>query len=118
MNADSTLRPTVHISGDTLALDQRVRDQVLSEATQLQQRHPEETLGLRIRIMEEFDNLHGHRVRCEVIATLRERRQVIVREARKQAAEAIAHAFASAKRQLRRLRKRIVDVPQLAANSS
>ncbi|MGA7979724.1 MAG: HPF/RaiA family ribosome-associated protein [Chromatiaceae bacterium] len=118
MSAESTSPPSVHISGDTLALDQAVRDQVLSEANKLQRRHPDETLGLRVRIMEEFDRLHGHRVRCEVVTTLRERRQVIIREAKKQAAEAIAEAFAATKRQLRRLRQRGANRPQLAVNDS
>jgi ribosome-associated translation inhibitor RaiA len=118
MNAQSTPLPSVHIGGDTLALDRTVRSRVLEEAEKLQRRHPEEHIGLRVQIMEEFDRLHGHRVRCEVVATLKERRQIVVREAKKQWAEAITQAFAGAKRQIRRLRHRLTDRPQLAANDS
>jgi ribosome-associated translation inhibitor RaiA len=118
MNTKPTSPPRIDITGDTLALDQRVRAQVLEAAARLRERHPEEHLGLRVRIMEEFDQLHGHRTRCEIAVSLRERRQLIVREARKQWQEAIAQAFGTAQRQLRRLRHRAFERAPLAANDA
>ncbi|MEJ2327364.1 MAG: HPF/RaiA family ribosome-associated protein [Chromatiaceae bacterium] len=118
MNVEPTSPPHIDITGDTLALDQRVRAQVLEEATRLQGRRPEEHLGLRIRIMEELDRVHGHRTRCEIVVSLRDRRQVVVREARKQSHEAIAQAFGTVQRQLRRLRHRTFERPPLAANEA
>lgn len=103
---DESRSRTVHISGDTLALDKAVRDRVEGEAAALQQRHPDVELELRVRIAEELDQIHGHRVRCELVATAGNRRQVVVREAQKDAMAAIAGAFGSAKRQLRRLAHR------------
>lgn len=118
MNTKPTSPPHIDITGDTLALDQRVRTQVLDAAARLGGRHPEEQLGLRVRIMEEFDQVHGHRTRCEIAVSLRERRQVVVREARKQWQDAIAQAFVAAQRQLRRLRHRAFERPPLAANDA
>jgi ribosome-associated translation inhibitor RaiA len=71
-----------------------------------------------VKIAEEFDQRHGHRVRCELVATTDARQQVVVREAQKDPLAAIAGAFASAKRQLRRLSLRgprlaIAATPQL-----
>jgi ribosome-associated translation inhibitor RaiA len=90
----------------------------LEAAARLRGRHPEEHLGLQVRIMEEFDQLHGHRTRCEIAVSLGERRQVVVREARKQWQEAIAQAFGTAQRQLRRLRHRAFERTPLAANDA
>lgn len=107
----------VHISGDTLALDQDLRARLQAEASRLQGRYPETPIQLRVKIAEEFDQRHGHRVRCELVAATGERQQIVVREAQKDPLAAIANAFASAKRQLRRLSLRrprlsLVPAPQ------
>lgn len=104
----------VHISGDTLALDRAIRERVEAGAAGLQQRYPDLPMELRVRIAEEFDQLHGHRVRCELVATAGKGRQVVVREAQKDAMAAIAGVFTSAKRQLRRLAHRGPAVPETA----
>ena len=98
----------IKISGDTLALDKAIRRQIESEAQKLALRFPEEQIETRARINEEFDPLHGHRVRCELRADLGHGRQLVVRDARKDPAEAIREVFATAKRNLRRLRRRLV----------
>lgn len=98
----------IKISGDTLALDKAIRRQIESEAQKLAQRFPDEQIDALARINEEFDPLHGHRIRCELRANLGQGRQLVIREARKDAAEAITEAFSGAKRSLRRLRRRLV----------
>jgi ribosome-associated translation inhibitor RaiA len=118
MNAEPTASANLKITGDTLALDPHVREQVLAEATRLQGRHPEEHLGLQVRIMEEFDQINGHRTRCEIALSMRDRRQLFVREANKQSDQAIAQAFGTAHRQLRRLRHRAFSRPPLAAHNA
>lgn len=102
----------LNISGDTLALDKGVRERLQTEAAGLRQRYPDLPLDLRVRIAEEFDQLHGHRVRCELVASAGKGRQIVVREAQKDPMAAIAGAFASAKRQLRRLAHRGPSAPQ------
>lgn len=105
----------LHISGDTLALDQALRARLQAEASSLQGRYPDTPIRLRVKIAEEFDQRHGHRVRCELVAATDARQQVVVvREAQKDPLAAIASAFASAKRQLRRLSLR---PPRLAIAS-
>lgn len=108
---DNSPSTSLHISGDTLALDQALRARLQAEANNLQGRYPDLPIQLRVKIAEEFDQRHGHRVRCELVAAAGERRQVIVREAHKEALAAIAGAFASAKRQLRRLSLRRPSLP-------
>lgn len=108
----------LHISGDTLALDRALRARLQAEASSLQDRYPDTPIRLSVKIAEEFDQRHGHRVRCELVATTDARQQVVVREAQKDPLAAIAGAFASAKRQLRRLSLRgsrlaIAATPQL-----
>jgi ribosome-associated translation inhibitor RaiA len=98
----------IKISGDTLALDKAIRRQIENEAKKLALRFPDEQIDALARINEEFDPLHGHRVRCELRANLGQGRQLVVRDARKDAAEAITEVFGSAKRSLRRLRRRLV----------
>ncbi|MGE5154311.1 MAG: HPF/RaiA family ribosome-associated protein [Bdellovibrio bacteriovorus] len=97
----------ITISGDTLALDKAIRRQIESEAQRLAERFPEERIEARARINEEFDPLHGHRVRCELRADLGRGRQLVVRDARKDAAEAIREVFGTARRNLRRLRRQM-----------
>jgi ribosome-associated translation inhibitor RaiA len=99
----------ITISGDTLALDKAIRRQIENEAQRLAERFPEERIDARARISEEFDPLHGHRVRCELRADLGQGRQLIVREARKDAAEAIRAVFVAARRNVRQLRRRLAD---------
>lgn len=106
--AQSPLPPNVHIGGDTLALDRALRHLIATEAQDLQQRFRDQTVDLRVRIGEELDQIRGHQVRCEIVASLAERRQVIVREFRKDPRLAITEGFAAAKVQLRRLRRRSV----------
>jgi ribosome-associated translation inhibitor RaiA len=97
----------IKISGDTLALDKAIRRQIESEALKLSQRFPDEQIDALARINEEFDPLHGHRIRCELRANLGQGRQLVIREARKDATEAITEVFGAAKRSLRRLRRRL-----------
>lgn len=98
----------ITISGDTLALDKAIRRQIESEAQRFAERFPEERIEARARINEEFDPLHGHRVRCELRADLGRGRQIVIREARKDAAEAIREAFGAARRSVRQLRRRMM----------
>ncbi len=104
----------IQISGDTLALDADIRRQMEMEAEKLAGRLSGGLIGARARICEEFDPLHGHQVRCELRAEIRGR-QVFVREARKDAAEAIAKVFESALRSARRVPRRTTLNP-LPAN--
>jgi ribosome-associated translation inhibitor RaiA len=97
---------SVRISGDTLALDRKLVRRINKHADALNQSAPDQTLDLQVRIAEEFDQYKGHRVRCELIATLSAKRQIIVREAQKKAEEAIDTAFAGLKSKLRRHRIR------------
>ncbi|MFD2111816.1 HPF/RaiA family ribosome-associated protein [Thiorhodococcus fuscus] len=95
----------IKIGGDTLALDADIRRQIESEAKKFADRFPDERVDAHVTIKEEFDPLHGHRVRCELSAKLCSGRQVLVRDARKNAAEAIEEVFVSARRSVRRLRR-------------
>jgi len=105
---EPTLPPNLHIGGDTLALDRGLRRLIMGEAREIQGRFPDQNVDLRVRIEEEFDPARGHQVRCEIVASLTGRRQVIVREFRKQPREAIVEAFGTTKSQLRRLRRRAI----------
>lgn len=113
---------SVRISGDTLALDKRLRRLIESSAAAIQQSFPNRGVEVQARIAEEFDQLHGHRVRCELIATAAERQQIIVREAQKKPEDAISAAFAGLKNQLRRLRFRhltkVIETPDLRATGT
>jgi ribosome-associated translation inhibitor RaiA len=93
------------IGGDTLALDADIRRQIESEAQTFAARFPDGQIDARITIQEEFDPLHGHRVRCELSARIGAGRQVVVREAHKTAGEAIREVFNVAGRNVRRLRR-------------
>jgi ribosome-associated translation inhibitor RaiA len=104
----------IQISGDTLALDKSIRRQIETEAQKLAERFPDERIETRARINEEFDPLHGHRVRCELRADLGRGRQLVVRDARKDPAEAIREVFVSARRNVRMLRRRLAVNPQSA----
>jgi ribosome-associated translation inhibitor RaiA len=97
----------IKISGDTLALDKAIRRQIEREAQKLAERFPDEDINALARINEEFDPLHGHRVRCELRANLGQGRQIVVRDARKDPAEAISEVFGTAMRNVRRLRRRL-----------
>ena len=105
---EATLPPNLHIGGDLLALDRSLRRLIVAETRQLRERFPDQTVDLRVRIGEEFDPARGKQIRCEVVASLVDRRQVVVREFRKEARQAITEAFAAAKVQRRRLRRRSV----------
>jgi ribosome-associated translation inhibitor RaiA len=96
------------IGGDMLALDAAIRRQIETEARKLTDRFPGEPIEAQVNVQEEFDQLHGHRVRCELSAKLGAGRQVVVREARKVASEAISEVFSAARRNVRRLRRRSV----------
>lgn len=54
----------INIGGDTLALDGEIRRHIENEVAKLAARFPGEDLEARATIQEEFDPLHGHRVRC------------------------------------------------------
>ncbi len=97
---------SVRISGDTLALDRKLVRRINRHADALAQSAPGQALDLQVRIAEEFDQLRGHRVRCELVASLSPRRQIIVREAQKKAEESIDTAFSGLKTKLRRQRVR------------
>jgi ribosome-associated translation inhibitor RaiA len=99
---------SVRISGDTLALDRKLVRRINRHADALVQSTPGQPLDIQVRIAEEFDQLRGHRVRCELIADLSPRRQIIVREAQKKAEESIDTAFAGLKTKLRRQRVRTI----------
>jgi len=92
------------IGGDMLALDADIRRQIESETRKLTDRFPGEQFDTQVTIKEEFDQLNGHRVRCELSARLSSGHQVVVRDARKSAADAIEEVFNSARRSVRRLR--------------
>ncbi|MGQ9660047.1 MAG: HPF/RaiA family ribosome-associated protein [Thermochromatium sp.] len=94
------------IGGDMLALDAAIRRQIEEEARKLTDRFPGERIEAQVNIQEEFDQLHGHRIRCELSAKLGAGRQMVMREARKVASEAISEVFAAARRNVRRLRRR------------
>ncbi|MTW21446.1 HPF/RaiA family ribosome-associated protein [Allochromatium palmeri] len=96
------------IGGDMLALDAAIRRQIEAETRKLVDRFPSEPIEAQVNVQEEFDQLHGHRVRCELSAKLGSGRQVVVREARKVAAEAISEVFSTARRNVRRLRRQSV----------
>jgi len=100
------LPPNLHIGGDMLALDRTLRRLIAAESRHLTERFPDQGIDLRVRIGEEFDPARGHQVRCEIVASLTDRRQLVVREFRKDPGQAITEAFAAAKVQLRRLRRR------------
>ena len=87
-----------------LALDADIRRQIESEARKLTDRFPGENFDAQVTIREEFDQLNGHRVRCELSARLSSGHQVLVRDARKSAKDAIAEVFNAARRSVRRLR--------------
>jgi ribosome-associated translation inhibitor RaiA len=105
----------IQISGDTLALDKAIRRQIETEAQKLAERFPEERIDAKARINEEFDPLHGHRVRCELRADLGRGRQLVVRDARKDPAEAIREVFVTARRNVQRLRRRLTVAAQPTA---
>lgn len=94
---------SVRISGDFLALDQRVKTLINQHAQAIQESFPGRHYDIQARIAEEFDQLNGHRIRVELIASSPERQQIIVREAKKKAEESIKAAFTSLKGKLRRL---------------
>jgi ribosome-associated translation inhibitor RaiA len=100
---------SVRISGDTLALDRKIRRRIERHSRALEQSLSTLALDIHARIAEEFDPLKGHRVRCELVTTTKDRQQVIVREAQKKAEDAIDAAFAGLKPKLRRLRGRRLD---------
>jgi ribosome-associated translation inhibitor RaiA len=97
---------SVRISGDMLALDRKIVQRIKRHAEELEQSLPNRQVDIQAKIAEEFDQLHGHRVRCELVTASAERQQVIVREACKKAEEAIDTAFSGLKTKLRRLRTR------------
>lgn len=97
---------SVRITGDTLALDRKLIRRINGHADKLSPSASDQSLDLQVRIAEEFDELRGHRVRCELVATLSPRRQIVVREAHKKAEDAIDAAFSGLKLKLRRQRIR------------
>lgn len=107
------------IGGDLLALDATIRRQIEAEARKLVDRFPSEPIEAQVTVQEEFDPVHGHRVRCELSTKLGAGRQIVVREARKVAAEAISEVFTAARRNVRRLRRQnvlnLAAVPTAAA---
>jgi ribosome-associated translation inhibitor RaiA len=102
---------SVRISGDTLALDRKIVRRIRRHTEALEQSFPSRRFEIEAKIAEEFDQLRGHRVRCELLATTADRQQVIVREAQKKPEEAIDAAFAGLKPKLRRLRPRSLEKP-------
>ncbi len=94
---------SVRISGDFLAMDNRIKRLINQQAQAIQASFPSREYEIQARIAEEFDQLNGHRVRFELVVSSPERQQVIVREAQKKAEESIKSAFTSLKSKLRRL---------------
>jgi len=113
---------SVRITGDMLALDKRLQRMIQSQVTAIEASFPNREFEIQARIAEEFDQLHGHRVRCELVAISAERQQVIIREAQKKAEDAIRAAFTGLKQRLRRLRLRRLEKspesPDLRATST
>ncbi|MCF7984735.1 MAG: HPF/RaiA family ribosome-associated protein [Thiohalocapsa sp.] len=97
---------SVRVTGDTLALDRKIVGRIKRQAETLAQGFPSQELDIQARIAEEFDELRGHRVRCELVTNSADRQQVVVREASKTPEEAIDAAFSGLKTKLRRLRTR------------
>ncbi len=102
---------SIRISGDMLALDASIRSIIEIQAKRLAARFPGRDMKTEARILEEFDPVRGHRVRCELRIDLPGRRQVVVREAKKEAAEAVSAAFAAVKIKLRQLVRPILGKP-------
>jgi ribosome-associated translation inhibitor RaiA len=100
---------SVRITGDLLALDKHVQRMIKRETAAIEQSFPNRKFDIQARVTEEFDQINGHRVRCELVSTSPEHQQVIVREAKKKPEEAIKAAFTSLKPRLRRLRVRRFD---------
>lgn len=94
---------SIRISGDLLALDASIRSIIEQQAQRLAARFPERGLRTEAKILEEFDPVRGHRIRCELKLDFPGGRQVVVREARREATEAVLAAFAAVKVQVRRL---------------
>jgi ribosome-associated translation inhibitor RaiA len=97
---------SVRITGDLIALDKRTQRLVKSQTAALQQSFPNRQFDILARLTEEFDQLRGHRVRCELVVVAPDHQQVIIREAQKRAEDAIKSAFTNLKSRLRRLRSR------------
>jgi|GEM_PF-4347095 len=102
---------SIRISGDMLALDVSIRSIIEQQAKRLAARFPGRDIHTEARILEEFDPVRGHRVRCELRIELAGRRQIVIREARKEAIEAVSAAFASVKIRLRRLTRPVPADP-------
>jgi len=100
---------SVRISGDTLALDRKIVRRIKRHVQGLEQSFPGRQFQIEARVAEEFDQLRGHRVRCELVVTTPDRQQVIVREAQKKAEDAIDTAFNGLKPKLRRMRTRSLE---------
>jgi ribosome-associated translation inhibitor RaiA len=100
---EQVLPMSVTLTGDMLALDRGIRGAIEEQATRLRSRFPSQAIEMKARIAEEFDQLNGHRIRFELIASLADRQQIIVREARKSAEEAMASAFRGLKAKLRQI---------------
>lgn len=98
---------SVEIHGDLLALDGHLCHHIRSLAAALQTRFPGHPIKLIARIGEEFDLLNGHRVRCELSTSMPERPQILVREARKSAEDAITAAFSEIKKKFRQMSLRL-----------
>jgi hypothetical protein len=94
---------SVEIQGDMLALDGQLCRTIRSQAEAFQARFPSHRIQLIARIAEEFDQLKGHRVRFELRTSVADRQQIIVREARKSAEDAIAAAFTEIKKKFRQM---------------
>jgi len=107
---------SVRITGDMLALDKRLQRMIKSQVTAIEESFPKREFEIQARITEEFDQLHGHRVRCELVAISPERQQVIIREAQKKAEDAIKAAFTGLNQRLRRLRLRRFEKAPEAPN--
>lgn len=97
---------SVRLTGDLLALDKRIKKLVNQQVESIHQSFPGRNYQIQARIAEEFDQLKGHRVRFELVATTSGRQQIIVREAQKKAEESVKAAFISLKTKLRRLNVR------------
>ncbi|WPL18541.1 hypothetical protein Thiowin_03614 [Thiorhodovibrio winogradskyi] len=97
----------VEIQGDMLALDGQLCRHIRSQAEAFLARFPSYRIELIAHIGEEFDALKGHRVRCELRTSVADRQQIIVRQARKSADDAIAAAFVEIKKKFRQMSRRL-----------
>lgn len=95
----------IKIGGDMLAMNAGVRRQIEEEAEKLNGRFPGEYLDQQVTIQEEFDQLRGHRIRCELTITTGAGKQIMVRDAAKELKPLIEQVYSNARRSIVKARR-------------